>query len=151
MNIRAPLLPGWLRWLAVLAVATFVFYTSIVTTPPATIIDERPAFLPLDKWRHFLAYATLGFGLAYATTDWRLRVRALAALVVATTVLYGVGVEVGQSFIPGRQFSPVDAYANTLGGALSLTWYLLCPHVEFVSPGSFVEAIAERAPRDWLP
>jgi hypothetical protein len=44
-----------------------------VTVPPETVVDQlRPGperLLPLDRWRHLLAYATFGYTLAYATTD----------------------------------------------------------------------------------
>lgn len=133
MSVRTPLLPAWLRWLAVLAVAGFIFYTSILTVPPETVVDEaKPDLLPLDKWRHFLAYAALGGSLAYATTDWEVDGRVLAVTVVGVTVLYGVGVEFGQSLIPQRYFSVGDAYANALGGMLVMPWYLVRPRMEFL-------------------
>lgn len=143
MKLRAPLLPGWLRWVIVVGLAAFIFYVSIVTAPPETIIDERPEFIPLDKWRHFVAYAALGFALAYATTDWGLATRRVAVFVIGTTVLYGIGIEVGQSFMPRRSLSIADAYANALGGVLVVPWYLIRPHVEFVSLGSFVETVTD--------
>lgn len=136
MDVRAPLLPAWLRWLAVLAVAGFVAYVSLVTVPPETVVDQLrpgpPDLIPLDKWRHFVAYAAVAYALAYATTDWDVRVLALAVAVVTATVVYGVGIEVGQSFLPARYFSVDDAYANALGGVLVLPWYVVRPYLEFV-------------------
>jgi VanZ family protein len=146
MRLRVPLLPWWVRWSAVAGLAAFIFYTSIVTAPPETVVDQlRPgpeSLLPLDKWRHLLAYATLGYGLAYATTDWNVRTGRLAALVLVTTVLYGVGVEFGQSLIPGRFFSVGDAYANAFGAALVLPWYLLRSYVAFVPLRSWVDTLS---------
>lgn len=141
MRIRVPLLPWWLRWLAVAGLATFIFYVSIVTVPPETVIDQRPDLIPLDKWRHFLAYATLGYALAYATTDWTWDPRTLAVSVVAVTILYGIGIEFGQSFMPGRYFSMGDAYANALGGILVVPWYLLAPYVEFERPRALLQSV----------
>ncbi len=133
MSVRTPLLPAWLRWLGVVVVAGFVFYTSILTVPPGTPVDDvKPDLLPLDKWRHFVAYAALGGTLAYATTDWEVDGRVLAAGVVGVTVLYGVGMEFGQSLIPQRYFSVGDAYANALGGLLVVPWYLVRPRLEFL-------------------
>jgi VanZ family protein len=121
------------RWLAVVALAGFIFYASILTAPPGTPVDDvKPDLLPLDKWRHFVAYATLGGALAYATTDWNVDGRLLAVGVIGITVLYGVGVEFGQSTIPNRYFSLADAYANALGGVLVVPWYLVRPRLEFV-------------------
>jgi VanZ family protein len=108
----------------VLVVGGFIFYTSVLTTPPPEpVVPGKPDLLPLDKWRHFLAYAALGGSLAYATTDWNRDTRQLVLLVVGVTVLYGVGIEYWQSFIPNRYFSLGDAYANALGAVLVLPWY----------------------------
>jgi VanZ family protein len=133
MRIRVPLLPAWIRWGAVVGLALFIFYASIVTTPPGTAIDTRPEIVPLDKWRHFLAYAALGNTLAYATTDWETDTRLMATSVIAVTVVYGIGIEFGQSYTPNRFFSIGDAYANALGGILVIPFYLLRSRLEFIS------------------
>lgn len=133
-RIPFPLLPGWTRWLAVVALAGFVFYVSIVTAPPETAIDAaKPDLLPLDKWRHFVAYGAIGGALAYATADWDRDRLVRAAGVVLLTVLYGVGIEFGQSLVPARYFSVGDAYANAFGGVLVLPWYVVEPYLEFRS------------------
>lgn len=144
MSLRVPLLPWWARWGAVLGLTAFIFYVSIVTAPPETVIDQaKPDLLPLDKWRHILAYAALGYTLAYATTDWAVEPRLAAFCVIGTTLLYGIGIEVGQSSIPHRYLSIGDAYANAIGGALVLPWYLLRPSLEFVPLSSFVASSTE--------
>lgn len=141
MSVRIPLLPALIRWLAVLAVAGVIFYGSILAVPPETVLDRvRFTLIPLDKWRHFLAYGAFAYALAYATADWERRARSLAALVVVVTVLYGVGIEFGQSITPGRYFSVLDAYANALGAALVLPWYLLSSRIEFVPLGQLFES-----------
>lgn len=130
--VRVPLLPRWLRWAGVCAVAAFIFYTSILTTPPTDpVIPGKPELLPLDKWRHFLAYAALAGTLAYATADADRPVRTQLLLVVGVTVVYGIGIEFGQSMIPNRYFSLGDAYANALGGLLVSPWYLVESRIEF--------------------
>ena len=129
MSVRIPLLPRWLRWSAVAAVAALIFYLSILTVPPADPVVPKPNLLPLDKWRHFLAYAAFGGALAYATADWAWPRRAILAAVVGTTVLYGIGIEAGQAFLPNRYFSIGDAWANAFGGLLVLPWYVLRPHL----------------------
>lgn len=132
-RIPFPLLPRWTRWLAVAALAGFVFYFSILSPPPETVIDTRPELIPLDKWRHFVAYAAIGGALAYATTDWDRDRTHRAVAVFVLTVLYGIGIEFCQSLMPARYFSLVDAYANALGGVLVLQWYLMEPYLEFRS------------------
>ncbi|WP_254272239.1 VanZ family protein [Haloarcula marina] len=139
MSVRLPLLPRWLRWGAVAAVGAFIFYASILTVPPETVVDTaKPELLPLDKWRHFVAYATLAATVVYATADRDGRLR-WVGLLLAGVALYGIGIEFGQSFLPSRYFSLGDAYANALGAVLVSPWFLLRRHVEF------------RPVRAWLP
>ncbi|WP_226022807.1 VanZ family protein [Halomicrobium salinisoli] len=130
--IRLPLAPTWLRWAGVAAVAGVIFSLSVLATPPADPVIEPPSLVPLDKWRHFLAYAAFGGSLGYATTDWDWSTRRLAALVLGATVLYGVGIEVWQSFVPRRYMSLGDAYANALGGVVASPWFLVRERAEFV-------------------
>lgn len=118
-----------MRWGLVIALAGFVFYVSIITVPPETPVDTRPNLIPLDKWRHFLAYAAIGGSLAYATADWSWSRRTLALTVLIVTVLYGVGIEYWQSFLPGRYLSLGDAYANAIGGVLAMGWYVIRPYL----------------------
>jgi VanZ like family. len=137
MDLRLPLLPAWLRWSAVVGIAGIIFYASILTVPPETALDTRPDLIPLDKWRHFIAYAALGNSLAYATIDWDMETRRLAVAVFAVVILYGVGIEFGQSLTPDRYFSIGDAYANALGGVLILPYYIIQSHLQFVSLPEF--------------
>lgn len=134
-EIPVPLLPIWLRWLVVGVIGAYIFYVSIVTVPPETALDAgaSPDLIPLDKWRHFLAYAAFGGSLAYATADWELDPKALTIAVIGTTVLYGMGIEIGQSLVPDRYFSIGDAYANALGGVLVTPWYVVRPYLSFAS------------------
>jgi VanZ family protein len=128
-----PLLPSWVRWGFVFAIGGYVFYVSLVTVPPTTVVDTaKPAILPLDKWRHFVAYAVFGGTVAYATADWHIGLRYQMLLVVGITLAYGVGIEMGQAFVSNRYASVADAYANAIGALLVLPWYALRPHVEFV-------------------
>lgn len=140
-DIRLPLLPAWLRWTGVAAVAGVIFALSVVLAPPAEPVIEPPSLVPLDKWRHFLAYAAFGATLAYATTDWQLSTRRLAALVLGVTVCYGVGIEFWQGFVPGRYASLGDAYANALGALLVSPWYLVRSRASFVPVRSWVESV----------
>jgi len=141
MKLRILLFPVWVRWLLVVGIAGFIFYVSVITVPPETAVDgAKPTdWIPLDKWRHFLAYAAFGFTLAYATTDWDLDERKLVALVVGTTIVYGVGIEFAQSLVPDRYFSMGDAYANAFGGVLVVPWYLVSPYLDFVPLGTLLE------------
>lgn len=145
MELRVPLLPGWLRWLAVLGLAGVIFSFSILTAPPETVVDSwKFSFVPLDKWRHLVAYAVLGYALAYATTDWSLDNRLQVVFVVGAVILYGVGMEVGQSFVPDRYLSLGDAYANALGGVLVVPYYALRPSLRFVSLRTLIRSLRKK-------
>lgn len=138
-RIPFPLLPAWLRWGAVVVVATVIFYGSVLTNPPGTPLETvKPALIPLDKWYHLLGYAGFGGALAYATADWATDWRALAVGVIALTVAYGIGIEVVQSVLPARDFSIGDAYANALGAVVVLPWYALRSRLALVSVSEFV-------------
>jgi len=143
MNVRVPLLPAWVRWVAVACVAGFIFYTSILTAPPTYVDPAKPELVPLDKWRHFLAYAAFGWTLAYATADWGFDRRAGIAFVLGVTIAYGVGIEAGQALVPDRYLSLDDAYANALGAILVAPWYLLRPHVAFEPVREWTRRIEE--------
>jgi len=139
MRVRVPLVPAVFRWSGVAAVAGVLFYVSVLTVPPETAVDTaRPSVVPLDKWRHFLGYAGLGGALAYATADWKLEPRWAILLVVGTVVVYGIGIEGVQVFLPARHFSLGDAYANALGGLLVAPWFAIRPHLAFVSLQSWL-------------
>ena len=142
MKVSVPLAPAWLRWAGVGVVAAVIFYASILTAPPETVLDTRLRLVPLDKWRHFLAYAAFGYALAYATTDWGTERQIVALAVVGATIGYGVGIELLQSQV-GRTFSIVDAYANGLGGVLVVPYYLLRPYLVFKPLGLFVGSLGE--------
>jgi VanZ family protein len=130
----------------VLVVAVAIFYLSIITAPPEqAIVPGRPDLVPLDKWRHFLAYAAFGGSLAYATADWAWERWALAAVVIGAAVLYGIGIEFGQSQIPQRYFSLGDAYANALGGLLVLPWFLVRPYLTLTPVRAWLESVTGSA------
>jgi len=142
MSTRLPLLPSWVRWGLVFAISGYIFYVSLVTVPPTTAVDTaKPATLSLDKWRHFVAYAVFGGTVAYATADWHTGLRYQILLVVGITLAYGVGIEMGQAFVPNRYASATDAYANAIGALLVLPWYALRPYAEFVP-------VSELLPKD---
>ncbi|WP_018256175.1 VanZ family protein [Halomicrobium katesii] len=143
-DLRVPLLPSWLRWLAVAVVGGVIFTLSVVVAPPGEpIVAGPPDLLPLDKWRHFLAYAAFGGTLAYATSTWRWSTGRLAVFVLGITVAYGVGIEIWQSFLPNRYFGLGDAYANALGAVLASPWFLLRDRLSFVSLSEWASAIVD--------
>jgi len=134
-RFAVPVLPRWLRWGAVLVVTALLFYLSVVTAPPEDPVVAPlgpPDLLPLDKWRHFLAYAALAGSLAYATVDWAWRPTRLAVLAVGVAAVYGLGIEGVQATLPNRYFSMGDAYANVLGAVLAAPWFAVRSRVPLV-------------------
>lgn len=129
-RLGIPLIPAAIRWSLVVVLAAVVFYLSVITVPPAEPVAPKPDLLPLDKWRHFLAYGALANALAYATADWERPTWQPACLVIGATILYGVGIESAQALVPYRYFSMVDAYANALGALFVIPWFLLKERIE---------------------
>lgn len=132
-TIRVPLVPRALRWAAVVLIAGVIFYSSLLATPPQTV---DPRFVPsdlLDKWRHFLAYGALAGSLWYAALDWELPIGHVVLLVLGTAVVYGIGIEYGQSVLPDRYFSLLDICANVLGGSFALPLLALRERIRTVS------------------
>lgn len=144
MTIPAPLLPRSVRWAVVGGVGVVIIYFSIIAPPPKTPLDIEFELIPLDKWRHFVAYAALGYALAYATTDWAWKSRRLAVFVIGVTILYGIGIEGAQSLLPQRYFSIVDAYANALGAILVIPYYRVRQYVDFEPLPLFLNWLVDR-------
>lgn len=140
-RVPVPLVPAWLRWLGVAVVAGVVFVTSVLVAPPSDpVVPAPPSLLPLDKWRHFLAYGALAYALAYAVADSDRPRTQLAAGVFAVTVLYGVGIELWQWTLPNRFFGIGDAYANAIGAALVVVWYAVEPRLRFLRLSALLDA-----------
>lgn len=90
---------------------------------------QVPMLGPLEKYHvdfffHMLEYALFGALLSRAVyLTWGLAGAALSFVVVLAGSLYGVSDEWHQSFVPGRDPSPVDWTADTLGAAAgTLIW-----------------------------
>ena len=126
-----------LRWAVALGVAATVCYFSVLSTPPSgstsrSLFDLLPAvagFGP-SQWRHVLAYAGLAHVLAFAIRHWRLPRWRRAALVIVAAAMYGLGIEIAQSFTATRVFDTMDILANTLGASLVIPWYVVSGWIE---------------------
>jgi VanZ family protein len=130
-RLRLPLLPKWLRWSAVLAVAGVILYSSVIAVPPG--VDRGQALIPhFDKVLHGIAYAALGVAIAYALLGSRYSRGQRALLVIAVAATYGVAIEVLQGQLTTRTASAADALANVVGALFALVWYAIVDHVEFV-------------------
>ena len=91
----------------------FVFYMAI-TYLDITLIDNPYE----DKIKHFIAFFTLSLLLNRASSTYNARIRN-----VTTLLLFGIFIEVVQSFIPYRDASVYDVTAD-LAGILSFQFTL---------------------------
>ena len=99
--------PWWGRgvlWTSLLLVA----YLSLMPYDGHLLDNQR------DKLAHLMVYAVLTV-LAYLAYQ-----RVAMLWLVAALLVYSVGLEVGQYFVPGRFLSLADVIANTLGLLLGL-------------------------------
>ena len=72
-----------------------------------------------DKANHFIAFFTLYFLLSLAYKKLSLNVKA------GLLVLFGMQIELVQSFIPGRYFSLLDVVADSIGILIGVVGYKL--------------------------
>lgn len=77
-----------------------------------------------DKWLHLLVYGVLGVLVARAADLTPRRVVALATIILGIS-LFGAIDEAHQAFIPGRFPAVDDWMADTIGGALGATAFML--------------------------
>lgn len=74
-----------------------------------------------DKLGHFIAYGVLMLNIGLLTVESRKKI-AIGALL---SILYGIIMEVGQYFVPGRSFSLLDVVANMGGTFLGVILILI--------------------------
>ena len=112
--------PRWHLWVPVILYALAIFVSSSA---------EQPQVVPAtfgDKSLHAAAYAVLALltlrALAGGAWSGVTPAAAVAAAVLASA--YGVGDEVHQLFVPGRQFDPADMLADAVGAgaACAAAW-----------------------------
>jgi len=132
-EVRVPLLPSRWRWALVGVVVAVIFYASVLAAPPS---GPGPGPIGIDKLYHASGYFGLGLAVAYALVDAERSLAVRLAVVFALPVVYGVGVEVAQTFVPVRAFDPIDALANAVGGALAVVAYAVVEKLAVVRPDS---------------
>lgn len=134
MRLAVPLVSKRIRWAWVGVIAAFIFYFSVLTAPPRTPVDTaRFSLIPLDRWRHIVAYAGLAGAVVYSIADQELKPTYAVTVIFCSVFLYGVGIELIQALTPERYFSLGDMYANAIGSALVAPLYLIQPYLRFVS------------------
>ncbi len=106
---------GWRALLGLLWLA--VSYLALTPDPPPQIDTGW------DKANHILAFASLAGAAMLAFSP----ARSKPAVIAALLVVYGILIEVLQSFVPGRTADAADVVADAVGIALGLlaAWWLL--------------------------
>ena len=92
--------------LSILAFASYTALVALVSLQPSSGV----AIGSWDKTAHFLTYAVFAV-LAWAISRSPRYFVCLCLVIIA----YGVLLEYGQSFVPGRHMSMADVLANTAG------------------------------------
>lgn len=106
-----------LAWAAVLSYMGVIFYLS---HQPSLPIPMRFPFQ--DKAMHLTAYFILGVLLAHGVYPGSHKKR--FALAFAIAALYGISDEIHQMFVPGRDASVFDWFADICGAWLGAFAYL---------------------------
>lgn len=97
-----------LLWAATFIYMAVIFYFSSLSRP---IKYELP--YGVDKVIHFIEYAGLGFLMGHSLKNSGVRHYVLVGWIVAS--FYGITDEIHQSFVPMRDASVFDIFADGLG------------------------------------
>ena len=104
-------------WLLVFVYAGLIFYFSSLPTIPPLILKIIPETFIL----HMIEYAILTILLFRALTNSKnSSLNNTIFLSITIAVLYGVTDEIHQHFVPGRTFSVLDVFGNSIGSMLGI-------------------------------
>lgn len=112
-------------WFPVILYSGIIFLVSSIPDVQTPLGDDYS-----DKILHLLIYSPFGFLLTRAflsgvgtgpgspspKAGWVFSERGVSIAVAFCALLYGISDEYHQSFVPGRNVSPWDVLADTLGG-----------------------------------
>lgn len=108
----------------VVVAAGVVFVGSVLPLPSAggDVAVAGPFGVGADKWVHAASYAVIA-ALAVSRRLTRFETPGAIGLVVVVLAVagFGAGIEVAQSFVPGRTASSGDVVANTVGAVVGVT------------------------------
>lgn len=105
------------RWLGVAVGALLLLAGSALPLPPR----HNPDFGPYgpDRFLHLVGHAGFAAALVAALEDGHPSIRA-AVVAVASSTVYGVGTELLQQAVPGREFERGDVAAGFVGSLLGV-------------------------------
>jgi len=113
------------NWLVLLVLCAIIFIQS-----HGLVLNDIPLPKHLDKVLHFTCFSVLAvlFFRAYHSLPVRSSVKMLVIISALSTILYGVGDELHQSFVPLRVSDGLDLVADAAGALFGLGGYLLWRH-----------------------
>lgn len=89
----------------------FAFFIALICIEILSLLPKSPEIIlnSWDKFNHFLAFSTLFvfFNLAFKSVKFRVSFVLL--------LLFGIQIEIAQSFTPNREFSFFDILADVVG------------------------------------
>ena len=103
-----------LTWFFIIIYLTLIFYFSSLSCPPQPLGETKQA--PILE--HILEFAILGFLLIPGFKSLKLSNFFLLALMFG--IFYGITDEAHQFFVPGRDSSPLDVLADSVGILLGI-------------------------------
>jgi VanZ family protein len=114
----------WRRMLPVVAYIVLIFVVSSIPTLPA----PGPEFLFRDKLAHFVEYFILGL-LLFRSVRWNISASGWATFGFLVSVAATIGAlnEFCQSFVPGREMSIGDWFADTAGAVAGVALFTFTP------------------------
>ena len=104
---------------ASIVIAVTVFFLSAQSALPVPSSDSFPGF---DKLLHACAFGSLAFAFSYwvAAEKWRTAPFKYFVLVWFVTACYGITDELHQYFVPGRDASVYDWFADCTGATFAV-------------------------------
>lgn len=102
-----------------ICIAVVIFLLSAQSKLP---IPEGVSFPGLDKFLHACAFGSLAFTLSYwfAADIWLVKPFSCFVFVCLITACYGISDEIHQIFVPGRDASIYDWFADCTGAVLAV-------------------------------
>jgi VanZ family protein len=110
----------FIYWLPLIIYCLAIYFQSGRPGP-----EHIPDVRFLDKFLHFGAYGLLGvlFFRAYETLPLKKFKNLLVFISIGSAILYGIGDEIHQYFVPSRHADIMDVIANTIGSICGVYLY----------------------------
>lgn len=111
-----------INWVAVITYSIVIWIVSASELPM-----PGPSFAYSDKLMHLGAFAVLAilFFRAYGSTGQKISLSGLVLLSLVSSMMFGVMIEVNQSYLPHRRAEAMDLAADFFGSSTGVFIYLM--------------------------